>query len=50
MTHIDHMGKKCKSCKKGTYGETSLWDDWDGKLHCLKCGHEVKRYAEHDKK
>jgi hypothetical protein len=46
MTHIDMDGKRCKSCEKGHYKETSLWDDWDGKLHCSKCGHETKRYVE----
>jgi Zn ribbon nucleic-acid-binding protein len=43
---MDMKGKKCRACKKGKYIETSLWDDWDGKLHCSKCGHEVKRHQE----
>jgi hypothetical protein len=46
MAHNDRTGKTCKSCKKGKYYETSHMDDWDGVLHCTKCGHEVKRYKE----
>lgn len=42
---IDMTGKKCAKCKKGTYGETSQFDDMDGKLHCRKCGHEIARYT-----
>lgn len=42
---VDMKGKTCKKCKKGKYDETSIYDDWDGKLHCVKCGHETKRYA-----
>lgn len=33
--------KKCRLCKKGKYVETSIYDDWDGKLHCSKCGSET---------
>ncbi len=33
---------KCKMCKKGTYKEMSLYDDWDGTLSCNKCGHQYK--------
>lgn len=40
----DMMGKKCESCKKGKYKETSFHDDMDGVLHCDKCGIETKRY------
>lgn len=42
---IDMTGKKCLKCKKGKYYETSIQDDWDGVLHCDKCGHEVKRHS-----
>ena len=40
---VDMLGKKCEACKKGKYQETSIHDDWDGMLHCNKCGHETKR-------
>ena len=43
---MDMTGKKCRSCKKGKYYETSHMDDWDGVVHCSKCGHEVKRHQE----
>lgn len=37
-------GGKCPVCKKGTYQETSIHDDWDGVLHCDndECRHRVK--------
>ena len=41
----DLKGKKCKSCNKGTYQETSLMDDLSGTLHCNKCGECVNRYV-----
>lgn len=41
---IDMKGKKCLKCKKGKYEETSIHDDWDGVLHCNKCGHKTKRH------
>ena len=40
----DMKGKKCTSCKKGTYQETSQMDDMDGVVHCTKCGKGVKRH------
>ena len=40
----DLKGKKCKSCKKGKYKETSQLDDLNGVLHCDSCGEEVNRY------
>lgn len=42
----DMTGKPCKSCGKGTYQETSQHDDYDGTLHCNKCGAEVKRHSD----
>ena len=39
-------GKKCLKCRKGTYQETSIHDDWDGVQHCNKCGHEVKSHQD----
>ena len=41
---VDMKGKKCTTCKKGTYEETSQHDDMDGVLHCTKCQKEVKRH------
>ena len=41
---VDMKGKKCTSCKKGTYQETSQMDDMDGVVHCTKCGKGVKRH------
>lgn len=43
---MDMMGKRCMHCHKGKYKETSVHDDWEGKLHCPKCGHEVVRHQE----
>lgn len=40
----DNEGKMCSECLEGTYTETSIYDDWDGVLHCNKCEHGVKRY------
>jgi hypothetical protein len=39
----DMTGKPC-DCKKGTYQETSFWDDIDGVLHCTSCHKQVNRY------
>ena len=44
MQQVDMKGKKCTSCKKGTYQETSQMDDMDGVVHCTKCGKGVKRH------
>ena len=41
---IDVKGKKCETCRKGIYKETSLMDDWNGTLHCSKCDKKVDRY------
>jgi hypothetical protein len=43
---LDNKGKVCKNCKKGTYQETKITDDWDGVLHCTECGHQVARWEE----
>lgn len=40
----DNQGRKCDKCGKGQYIETSVWDDWQGVLHCSKCGAEIKRH------
>jgi len=45
---IDLKNQICSECKKGTYQETSIYDDWDGVLHCSNCNHEVKRYLKKD--
>jgi hypothetical protein len=42
---VDLAGQTCTKCENGTYGETSIHDDWDGVLHCSNCNHEVKRYT-----
>ena len=42
--HEDMTGHRCEECHKGRYQETSIQDDWDGVLHCPKCGHEVRRW------
>ena len=42
--NVDMTGKKCTSCKKGTYEETDYHDDMDGVLHCTKCRKSVKRH------
>lgn len=34
-------GKKCLNCKKGTYGERNIYNDWDGTVTCDKCNHTV---------
>jgi uncharacterized protein (DUF305 family) len=44
-TQVDMKGKKCTSCKKGKYEETSQMDDLEGVLHCTKCGTEIERYT-----
>ncbi len=41
----DRTGMKCEKCGKGTYQETSQFDDADGVLHCTECGISVTRYA-----
>jgi hypothetical protein len=40
---VDMLGKPCP-CGSGEYAELSLYDDWDGVLHCTACEHEVRRY------
>ena len=39
---VDMRGKKCTTCKKGTYQETDIQDDMHGELHCTKCNKVVK--------
>jgi len=46
---VDMMGKKCKTCGKGVYKETSHMDDMKGVLHCSKCGAEINRYMDSKK-
>jgi hypothetical protein len=43
-TKEDLMDQTCRKCGKGYYKETSIYDDWEGKLHCDICNHEVKRH------
>ena len=49
MPKVDMKDKRCKSCGKGHYIETSHMDDWEGKLHCSKCGDETYRHIENGK-
>ena len=44
MKKQDMKHQKCTKCKKGVYAETSVHDDWEGVLHCDKCGHKIVRY------
>jgi hypothetical protein len=47
MTDLDDlMGQICSKCGVGPYQETTIYDDWDGVLHCTnkQCNHEVRRY------
>lgn len=46
----DMKGEKCKECRKGVYKETSIYDDWDGVLHCSNCGGMTVRHHEDKKK
>ena len=39
---VDMKGKKCTTCKKGTYQETDIQDDMHGELHCTKCNTVIK--------
>jgi len=41
---IDMKDKKCMSCEKGTFIETSQFDDVDGVLHCSNCGRRITRW------
>ena len=46
----DRYDQLCTQCGIGRYHETSIYDDWDGVLHCTnrECNHEVKRYKSKD--
>jgi hypothetical protein len=41
---VDLLNQDCEQCGKGHYEETSIYNDWDGILHCSNCNQEVKRY------
>jgi len=45
-TRVDMLGKNCQECEHGTYAETSIYDDWEGVVHCNKCGHQEIRHKE----
>ena len=45
-TSKDLYNQTCVVCGEGYYTETSIYDDWDGLLHCSKCNHEVKRHEQ----
>ena len=40
----DLKGTHCTQCNLGEYQETTIYDDWQGNLHCTKCNHKTKRY------
>lgn len=41
---VDYAGADCTSCNVGYYVEKSIQDDWNGKLRCTHCNHEVNRW------
>jgi ribonuclease HI len=41
---IDLTASTCRTCKRGQYCETSLFDNIDGVLHCSACGVQIARY------
>ena len=43
---VDMLGNNCQECKNGTYHETSIYDDWEGIVHCDKCAHQEIRWKE----
>jgi hypothetical protein len=47
---VDMKGKKCTTCKKGTYQETGIQDNMHGELHCTKCNTVVKSRQPADSK
>ena len=44
----DLNGETCTQCQKGYYAETTIFDEWDGILHCTHCGRGVKRVEEEE--
>lgn len=44
MMKKDMKNRPCMKCSKGLYVERSVHDDWEGVLHCDKCGHKINRY------
>ena len=50
---IDNKYKPCHNPQElgcdGYYNETCLHDDWNGTLHCNKCGHQVNRHETEEK-
>lgn len=45
-SRLNLTGTLCEVCGQGSYQETSIYDDWEGKLHCTKCNHEIERLKE----
>jgi hypothetical protein len=41
----DRKGKRCHRCGEGRYEEDCLYDDWDRKVTCNKCGDHRDRYG-----
>jgi hypothetical protein len=40
----DNTGTTHEGCG-GVFKETTIFDDWDGYLHCSKCDTAIKRYS-----
>lgn len=45
---IDLMDQQCSYCQRGTFNETTIYDDMDGVLHCTECNVCVSRYINVD--
>lgn len=41
--------KRCPKCNSARLGEKTIYDDWDGKLTCFKCGNRVDRWVKRGK-
>jgi hypothetical protein len=46
MTLVDNYGKDCGYCGRGSYTETTFFDDMDGIIHCNACGRAIIRHYE----
>lgn len=44
IKHLDLLGKPCHECKQGMYQETTIYDNWEGIVHCNNCGHQEIRH------
>ena len=46
IVYTDLKGTQCTQCGLGEYQEATIYDDWQGTLHCTKCNHKTNRYGE----